>query len=475
MKTHIAWTILLMLASCGRMKPSDTPAETSDLNGSDQSRLADVVLTESFTASHQSTPVDILILRENSDRINSTGAPFSYRLFREGNIDFEQGFQEMAVRLYFLKANWQVGFLEPMFNDDTEARNRGGLLVSHASAGSVLTPNTTNFLDTFASLSMIAPGPTISDSVLRGNASFLYPLQSLRSLMRRTNEGGSSHQFLRPGALLTVLYVGYLPENKESIDVQDMVSELDASRGAGNWVVHVLSPPKDGCSFRTIPANQERHSNMDPAAANSDDPAVYNAFKRPNKMIKLQEYSGGMFKSLCDDSYVEFMENVVDEGTRNAHFPVKLKDPADPKSIVITVNHSEVEGWRYIVETQTLLVPTTVTSGSEFVVLYKHAGVTTTVADDGSVAGDSITPIVGQKLSQSEIDYYGGIRDVLQSNGCIGCHAAYGNYLGAWDNRTQILDRINRTPGATGFMPQGRPDFDTQANKDALIGWLTSN
>jgi hypothetical protein len=79
----------------------------------------------------------------------------------------------------------------------------------------------------------------------------------------------------------------------------------------------------------------------------------------------------------------------------------------------------------------------------------------------------------------AKLTYTKDIKAIFTTN-CTPCHLAGGTRANKWDdyttaksNITAILDRVQREPGATGFMPRGGTAKIPQASIDKLKQWVT--
>lgn len=77
-----------------------------------------------------------------------------------------------------------------------------------------------------------------------------------------------------------------------------------------------------------------------------------------------------------------------------------------------------------------------------------------------------------------KVTYVNDVKPIFM-NSCTPCHLAGGANPNKWDDYTQaktkittILDRVQRTPGSTGFMPQAGTPL-TSAQIATLNKWVT--
>jgi len=250
-----------------------------------------------------------------------------------------------------------------------------------------------------------------------------------------------------------------------------MIAFLDEAKGEGNWMVSAIIPDETGCAYRQVNGTP-RHTN-DLYVQSAD---AWETYPRLSKVLKLQRHSGGLMQSLCGDSYTEFMAEFAGAGTKSAHFAVELEKPADPATITITVNGSPVEGWRYKIADQILMVPTSIVPGTAFQVSYttpEEKGDDELYIPDEGI--DTIADIQEVSLSPANIAFLSDVRPVMLANcttgGCHGNVFNAGDFDQVWSYRVSIVDRMNRAPAATGFMPQA-PNTISQTNKDIILNWI---
>ena len=431
-----------------------------------------------MTASWERRPVDYLIIRENSAFIDSRDYPFAGRLYREGP-DASRAMQELAIRLYFSGNDLRVGFVEPMFANDDAARVNAGALLrgSEASPEYYLHTDSANFVDKFVTRSAVAHGTEISNGRAHNNAHYNYPMKALNGVLNETTRTGSPTEgFLRNEAFLSILYIGYTDPVKEATDSAWMIEQLNAKRGAGNWKVSVLAPPAEGCRW-TANDGTDIHTNEHSFAANTTDPDAIKSWQRQDKMLRLQTWSEGLFFSICETDYTEFMKEFAGTASANSFFPVILESAPVDDNIIVSVDDQPVTGWRYDKVSRTLLIPTTISSGTEFEISYtgmtEEGGDAIVEAPESSIP-ETIPEISGGGINPSEITYIESIRGIMVSNGCIGCHPAYGSYDGAWRDRDRIVARIILEPADPLSMPQNS-DFDSEASRQAIIDWVNGS
>ncbi|MFZ9981434.1 MAG: c-type cytochrome [Cyclobacteriaceae bacterium] len=73
---------------------------------------------------------------------------------------------------------------------------------------------------------------------------------------------------------------------------------------------------------------------------------------------------------------------------------------------------------------------------------------------NGSVTFNSALTIVIKSAPASQVSFTADIKPILTGN-CTGCHSNYNDYTSTKNDVEEILNRIQRQPGSTGFMPQG--------------------
>ena len=423
-----------------------------------------------LTADYVKKPVDVLIIRENSNYLNRP--PFSYKLF-DDEPGYIRSFMNLITRFYFSESEFRIGILEPVFNNDQDALTKSGRLITGAEGeANWFSPQTESLIDRFMERISVSPGAELSNGVVRNNAQFNYPLRVLKDFMKQNEtEGSSSFQFLRPNARLSILYVGYLDQVKESTDTSEISKLLNEKIGPGNWTVNVLAPPSDGCEYQ-VDDTRKAHTNSDRYAANSDDPAEIAAYQRKAKMIRLQELSEGAFESICAESYKDFMEEYYNVSTKNAWFSVDPDGFPIPETIRVYIDETPVEGWTYHPLINRIKLPTSIPVGTKFHVVYSlkdTEGQEIYVKDEFL---DEIPELKKTEQTPSEIEFYSSIQGILQSNNCIACHGAYRNYEAAWRDKDKILARINLPDSDPLSMPQNST-FDSAENKGSLLNWIS--
>lgn len=475
LKTVVMLALMIHLNSCGFLGIGESDEGAGDLSNPINTGT-ETTMQFSITADYAFGPVDVVVMKDNNSTINANQNPFANRLYRDNN-EVTRGFQEFAIRLYFSELDFRLGFVETMFASDADADEKAGNLLLGVEGDDIFfTTQSPRFVDEVVERSAIAPGAEVSEGVARGNPNFFYPMLTIQKSIEIGGDPLSpTYQFLRPGAHLSIVYVGISDPIKESIETSDIIALLDENRGAGNWTVNVLGVPREGCEWEQTDSTRV-HTNQSQYYANSDDPAVYTAFKRRNKMLKLQEASDGIFTSICEESYLDFMQRAVTEGTKSGFFSLTpFTRPVIEGTLEVKVNGNAIEGWRYREATQTLLLPTTIPVGTQVDVTYK------TPVQEGDRVFESpveqveeIPEIREQELTPSQLTFLNSIRNIFQNNGCIGCHSQYSEYDAAWDNRNQILERISLDDSNPLSMPQNST-FDSAVNKQAVIDWINAN
>lgn len=480
MKRARTWTLLVLsvIASanfaCGRVSPSGSAksADTSQLSNT-QSTMS---LTQEFTAEYSQKPVDVLVMRENSNRINSQAVaattapafpaaqyPFGRKLFVNANMTdgVPRAMKNFAARLFYAPVDFRLAVVETVFANDAAAATGAGSLLSPAGESGIINRDTASFLD----VAERRPNAITE----RNDINFHYPYKALQGVLTKSSAPVGATGFLRNGAMLAVLYIGYSDEIKESMESSDMIAALDASRGPGNWVVWAIMPDEAGCEWHT-----GRHTNEDYFTAPSTA-EQWASYKRKNKMHKLVKHSGGKYKSLCfaptdtTHPYMAFIDQFVNEGMSQAFISVKLDKKPVAESIKITVNGSEVEGWRYDPNNEVLMVPTTIKSGTKFSVTYDTVvTVAGTIYNGPSGGGEVLSDISGGVISQRQIQFNDSVRAVFATN-CNGCH----------NNRYNNFDFANgagKTPALTRISNSTMPPAGstiTAGDRTILLEWLS--
>ncbi len=100
-----------------------------------------------------------------------------------------------------------------------------------------------------------------------------------------------------------------------------------------------------------------------------------------------------------------------------------------------------------------------------------------------SCSNDSASDLTDNNEDNNEsipdlVTFNQNILPIIQ-NSCTPCHGPngsqpdYTNFRNASDNATDISDRVNRTPGSPGFMPEGQLVRLSQRNLDLIAKWIT--
>ena len=466
---HILLVLLFFLGGCGTSKDgsnSGQVATNADATVVGASKSV-VVL-----ADYATKPVDILVIRENSGALRAPEFPFGIRINQPSNGGV-MAIQTLALGLLeTLGARARVAFLDTTFaNEDGYRSGAGRLLrvppkVPGAAPGDAIITAKTNlqFLD-----DVVATSRWTQDQY---NPLFFRPLDVIMRLAAASTDATTtSAGFLRREAFLSILYVTYSDEIYESTESGDVAEALNAAVGAGNWSVSGIVPDRTGCAWKKTDKS-DRNTNDGGDIAKMDP-----NYKRKNKIHKLIESSGGIFGSLCQDTYFETVGRFVKEATRAGYFPVPISDVIDPKSISVTVAGYPAEGWRYLVSEKTLLLPTTIKVGTVVTVTYTVTGITTGAVITPTAGVDGEIPVIKpSQLSKSELAFATSIRSILQREGCIGCHPKYSAYEAAWNERATILMAIQRMKGDLKRMPRNATndaDFSSVGNFTDLKTWLS--
>jgi len=88
---------------------------------------------------------------------------------------------------------------------------------------------------------------------------------------------------------------------------------------------------------------------------------------------------------------------------------------------------------------------------------------------NGSVTFNSAFTLVVKSAPASQVSFTADIKPILTGN-CTGCHSNYNDYTSTKNDVDKILNRIQRQPGSTGFMPQGGQAL-TAAQIELIIKW----
>ena len=73
---------------------------------------------------------------------------------------------------------------------------------------------------------------------------------------------------------------------------------------------------------------------------------------------------------------------------------------------------------------------------------------------NGSITFNPAFTLVVKAANVTQVSFASEIKPILNGN-CTGCHSNYSDYTSTKNDVDKILNRIQRQPGSTGFMPQG--------------------
>lgn len=472
----------LLSASCGKVTPSDTQGQGSEARDSGgaskdegassedpkeavksedgKSVVAGDALKFEITANYTSKPTDVVVLLENSDRIMTENSPIAPRLLRANGASV-LALMVFAGKLYNVDADIRFGALQTVFDTEDNARKYiGNLAADKEGKNQILSPTSAQFSDmVFARLNSLGVG---------NNWALYRPLTALRRMIDLSEkEGNGTSGFIRKDATLSVLAIGWMNEIGEPIESADMIQFLDAKKGAGNWVLSAITSPKEGCTTPTANGSTWMSNGDASAAGNTADAETLKNFERVNKLIKLQEYSGGVFGSICDQTLVPAIDRFFAQGMQSAYFAVKLPKPAIAASIKVTVNNSPVSGWSYATGTQELRLPTSIPRETKVVITFNEAVAITESFHDSGEEVEKIDPILAKDIPQSEKEFLSlGVRDIINAK-CAGCHNPYRDYAGVFAARQRIAQRI-----MNGSMPQNEPTWKDTAEAKTVLDWI---
>ena len=73
---------------------------------------------------------------------------------------------------------------------------------------------------------------------------------------------------------------------------------------------------------------------------------------------------------------------------------------------------------------------------------------------NGSITFNQAFTLVVKAANTTQVSFVSDIKPILNGT-CTGCHSNYSDYTSTKNDVDKILNRIQRQPGSTGFMPQG--------------------
>ncbi len=435
---------------CG-MKPSDRllALRAADSEIESQEVSVDVV------ANYEIKPVDVVVLRESHNVFRNGGYPFMKKLYQQVNEPL--AYKNLAVRLFNSGLDFQLGVANSTFNTQAEAATGAGLLLGNAT-------NQNHIMDATGFDFLSAVQTRLTNTFDRNLA---FPITTIKQLLDRSaTVGNESTGMIREDAILSILVVGILDEVADSFDTADLIQRLDDLKGPGNWIVSALMPEATGCAYQ-LNDGTARHSN------DFYTPSNFEAYERRNKVLKLQQHSGGIFQSICADSYVDFTDKFVSEGTKTGFFEDDLNSNAQPETIVVRTGDITVEGWKYKPSAHLLMLPTLIKSGTVVSISYKTAPESDDAGWFNPASGrETISKIEDVELSPAEIAYYDGIQDIMQRN-CTACHAQYNNFDATWNNRVNIQMRISLPATDPLSMPRNTT-WNQPTDRDAVLEWIST-
>lgn len=88
---------------------------------------------------------------------------------------------------------------------------------------------------------------------------------------------------------------------------------------------------------------------------------------------------------------------------------------------------------------------------------------------NGSVTFNPAFTLVVKSTPTTQVSFMNDIKPILVSN-CTGCHSNYNDYTSTKNDVDKILNRIQRQPGTTGFMPQGGQSLPA-AQIELIMKW----
>ncbi len=425
-------------------------------------------ITMEFTAGYTLKKTDILLLQENSTRFNSATYMLRSTLLN-GSTAVQSGLSDFSYKLFYSGLDFQFGIANAMYSNQGNLDTTAGSLVQiNPEIGYMAKPKSVGLMDAVRIRARIDGRPAYGDFV------YLRPLATLKGLVAKNDDDENPAKgFLRSDSFLNVIYMALSDEREESVTTDDLIDDLDESRGKGNWRVSVITVPELGCMLPKADGTKQHTHEI---VSGLTEEAEYKAYERKNYMVELQEHSGGLFTSICSSNFQDFMKRVIREGSDNGFFTVQLEKSANPVSIKVLVGEAEVEGWKYDQTEKLLYLPTTIAPKQTFKIAYRTTSKPGTGMYYYKKNLEDIEEVAGRELTPEELEFTTNIRPILNSNGCLGCHQnraplmdTYGQVRSA---SVQILSVIDLDPSAQLFMPRGQPGFDTMQNKNTLRTYL---
>lgn len=398
----------LLLSACGT---DDKKDGKSDRGG---------VQTLSLTADYKPTPVDMIVVTE------TTGALRNNPLFTRLSI----ASRAFAARMNFATHDFNLMFVGAGLPRRGEPQDGVGSWAAKPGEPGVLRVDTPSLRDLVAV--RMAP-EHIGDRQFR-------PFSALRKALENPANADAA---LRKDAKLAVLFLTWSDEYDETMLPDDLVRFLNEKKGTGSYSLNALTVPEGGCVIdeddnrRTFPEGEERR----------------------RMVVKAVELAKGKLLSVCEASYVRFLEGFAASEGGNSHFPVTLPSAAFWDTIKVTVEGSPITGWRYAPGETSLWLPTFIAKGARVEVAFQAADSSRPNVVDPN---KEVPPLLAErKLSPEEKTFLTDINPIL-GRSCGGCHGGGGNqrryvdrFASVLQYKDALLDRIGRPEGDAGKMPRG--------------------
>jgi len=339
------------LVSCGSVK-SFKHKRSADNGGTAAPAVASTgdanqgggpAINLNLTASYQTRPVDLLIVRDG----DSHGQPMDSRI--------KAALPVLSARLWNLTASvstLHVAVLDHYF----DAYNQDPKNPQIKTATPIKDPKKPDLVLAAENI----PAAEFSAAILsrvsiagsRGGSA--RPASVLKAAFdeARLPNGGDMGGLMRPEAFWSVLYIGSELNPDDPLDQSDVAALLKDH--AAGYRISALTIDKAGCSFAGVDRPQQANSKNQP---------------QRNLEAKMQEMTGGVFGSVCAETYSLFMDDFVKQGTGTQYFSVDLPTPLQASSIkIFSAQGAPVKEFSYVPGAKQIQVSTLIASGQSFVI-----------------------------------------------------------------------------------------------------------
>ena len=346
-----SWIAVSGLVGCGAAKPFGHK-RTADSAGSaapaaapagDATQAAGPAVNLNLKASYQTRPVDVLIVRDG----DSHGQPMDSRI--------KAALPVLSARLWNLATSastMHVAVLDHYFGPENQDPNKPQI----KTATPIKDPKKPDLVLAAENIPMAdfsaALLARVSIAGSRGGSA--RPASVLKAAYdeARSPNGGDMGGLMRPEAFWSVLYIGSVLNPDDPLDQSDIAAVLKDH--AGGYRISALTIDKAGCSFAGLDHPQQANSKNLP---------------QRNLEAKMQEMTGGVFGSVCAETYSLFMDDFVKQGTGSQYFSVDLPMPLQASSIKIFSDQgAPVKEFSYVQGSKQIQVSTLIANGQSFVI-----------------------------------------------------------------------------------------------------------